>query len=76
MLVKTVEDVCGINSKGMASPCTVGKEREIEKRIEGITERVRRRNEWVGMLNVWRKLRARRGRGVEQLEDEVARIRG
>ena len=28
------------------------------------------------MLNVRRRLRARRGRGVEQLENEVGRIRG
>ena len=30
----------------------------------------------MGMLNARRKLRTRRGRGVKQLEDEVARIRG
>ena len=30
----------------------------------------------MGMLNARRRLRARRGRGVKQLEDEVARIRG
>ena len=54
----------------------MGREREIEERIEGITERVRRRNERVGLLNARRRLRARRSRGVEQLEDEVGRIRG
>ena len=75
VLVKTVEEVCGLGSREVASPWTVGREREIEERIEGITERVRRRNERVGMLNARRRLRARRGRGVEQLEDEVARIR-
>ena len=76
VLVKTVEEVCGLGNRGVASPWTVGREREIEERIEGITERVRRRNERVGMLNARRILRARRGRGVEQLEDEVGRIRG
>ena len=30
----------------------------------------------MGLLNARRRLRARRGRGVEQLEDEVGRIRG
>ena len=50
-------------------------EREIEERIEGIPKG-ERRNERVGMLNARRRLRARRGRGVEQLEDEVGRIRG
>ena len=54
----------------------MGREREIEERFEGITDRVRRKNERVGMLNATRRLRARRGRGVEQLEDEVAWIRG
>ena len=29
-------------SKVVASPWTIGREREIEERIEGITERVRR----------------------------------
>ena len=47
VLVKTV---CGLGNKGVASPWTVGREREIEERIEWITERVRRRNERVGML--------------------------
>ena len=42
----------------------MGREREIEERIEGITERVKRRNERVGLLNARRRLRARRGRGV------------
>ena len=74
--MKTVENVCGLSSKGEASPWTVGREREIEERIEGITERVRRRNERVGMLKARRRLRARRGSSVEQLEDEVAWIRG
>ena len=68
--------MCGLGSKGVASPWKVGREREIEERIEGITERVRRRNERVGMLNARRRLRARRGRGLEQLEDGVAMIRG
>ena len=79
VLVKTVEEVCGRSSKGVASPWMVGRERGIEERIEGITERVRRRNERVGILNVRRKLRAMRGRVVEQLEYEMARnprIRG
>ena len=44
VLVKTVEEVCGLGNRGVASPWTVGREREIEERIEGITERVRRRN--------------------------------
>ena len=39
-------------------------------------KRVRRRNKRVGMLNARRRLTARRGRGVELLEDEVAMIRG
>ena len=76
VLVKTVEEVCGLGNRGVASPWTVGREREIEERIEGITEKVRRRNERVGILNARRRLRARRGRGVEQLEDEVGRIMG
>ena len=46
--MKTVEEVCGLSSKEVASPRKVGREREIEERIEGITERVRRRNERVG----------------------------
>ena len=37
---------------------------------------MRERNEKVEVLNARRRLRARRSRGVEQLEDEVARIRG
>ena len=77
MLVKTAEEVCcGLGNRVVASPWTVGREREIEERIEGITERVMRRNERAGLLNARRRLRARRGRGVEQLEDEVGRIRG
>ena len=75
VLEKTVEEVCGLGSKGVASPWTVRREREILERIEGITEKVRRRNERVGMLNARRRLRARRSWGVEQLEDDVARIR-
>ena len=57
VLVKTVEEVCGLSSKwggGGASPWTVRREREIEERTEGITEKVRRRNERVGMLNARR----------------------
>ena len=65
VLVKIVEEMCGLSSKGVASPLTVGREREIEERIEGITEKVRRRNERGGMLNAWKRLKARRGRGVE-----------
>ena len=76
VLVKTVEEVCGLRNWGVASAWTVGREREIEERIEGITERVRRKNERVELLNARRRLRARRGRGVEQLEDKVGRIRG
>ena len=38
VLVKTVEEVCGLGSKGVTGPWTVGREREIEERIEGITE--------------------------------------
>ena len=37
VLVKTVEEVCGLGNRGVASPWTVGREREIEERIEGIT---------------------------------------
>ena len=33
---------------------------EIEERIEGITERVKRRNERLGMVNARRRLRAMR----------------
>ena len=76
VLVKSVKEVCGLGNRGVASQWTVGREREIEERIEGIVERVRRRNERVGMLNARRRLRARRGKGVEQMEDEVAWIRG
>ena len=36
---------------------------------------MRKMNEKVWMLNA-RRLRARRGRGVGQLEEEVARVRG
>ena len=47
------------------------------KELKGFTEKVKRRkNERVGMLNARRRLRDRRGRGMEQLKDEVARIRG
>ena len=74
--MKTAEEVSDQSSKGVASPWILGREREIEERIEGIIERVRGRNERVGMLNARRRLRARRGRGMEQLEDEEARIRG
>ena len=65
MLVKTVEEVCGLGSREVASPWTVGRKREIEERIEGITERVRRRTERVGILNARRRPRARRVRGME-----------
>ena len=74
VLVKTVEEVCSLCSRRLANPWTLGREREIDERIAWITEKVRRRNEKVGMLNVTRKLRARRGRSVEQLEEEVARV--
>ena len=30
MLVKTVEEVCGLGNRGVACPWTVGREREIE----------------------------------------------
>ena len=33
MLVKTLEEVCSLSSKGLTSPWTVGTEREIEERI-------------------------------------------
>ena len=54
----------------------MGREREIDERIEVITEKVRSRNEKVEKLNARRRLRARRGTGVAQLEDEVAKVRG
>ena len=41
--MKTVEEVCGLGNRGVASPWAVGREREIEEeRMEGITERVGR----------------------------------
>ena len=43
---------------------------------KGEIDRRRRSNEMMGMLNVRSRLRARKGSGVEQLEDEVARVRG
>ena len=65
VLVNTVEEVCGLSSKGVASSWTVGM-REIDERIKGIMKKVKRRNKKVGMLNARGRLRTRRGRGVEQ----------
>ena len=33
--MKTMEEVCGLGNRGVASPWTAGREREIEERIEG-----------------------------------------
>ena len=57
---------CGLSSRGVTSPRTMARKREIGEKIEGITEKLRRRNEKVGMLNARRRQKARRSRGVEQ----------
>lgn len=77
VMVESAEEVCGRLKKEIANPWTIGREEEIEEKVERIRERVNRRNERMDVLNARRRLRVRRGgRGVEEMEVELERVRG
>ena len=78
ILVDSAMEVCGRETKELANPWTVGREREIEELKEKIKQKVESRERHRDVINARRRLRVRAGREGDMgaLLEEYERLKG
>ena len=73
MVITAAKEVCGMTTRDVTNPWTLGKEEEIERRKERIKVAVRRRNERMQEIVVRRRLWPRKEDVAREVE--LARMR-
>jgi hypothetical protein len=73
VMMQAAREVCGVVTREVANPWTVGREEEVESLQQRVKVAVRERNEKVRVWNARLRLRARRGDRERELEVERAR---